>query len=538
MSLRHDHLVGLLPGRSKQGWGLQMRELRHARRSLISVAAVLAAGLVPVGLAQVAQADTAGPITFESGYSPGSINGQNGWSSTGAYDQEVVASSRFASFGAQSLRISSAVTSGAFGDQTFSPPLGSPAGESPTQLPHFDATLQVGTTQDGVQTGLHLSVSPDNGSGARMSYLRLEDLADGVHVFFDDVTGPGTFGTSANFSDTDIATLDRTSAHTLRFSIDFFTGPGNDVVRIFVDGALKATGTTWEDYYRYDPEQAGTGNVLPPTSSLLLRESGGAAGTAGSGFLVDNVSLSSTDTTNACEFSTSAKVMTLQADCTTDTSITVPDGFTLEGARHTITAVDPPAGHFLGAVVTNAGTSATVQNLTVTAANLTTACDAFPDSLTGIRLDGASGSITGNIVTGMEQGASGDGCQEGNAIEVRNTNETGTPSVSVTGNTVGSYQKTGVLAKGAVSAVVTGNTITGYGPVGFIAQNGIQVSYGATAMVAGNTIGSNFYTPKTYVACGVLIYQADGVKLGKNTFSGNEKDLCNISRGGGSFGGV
>lgn len=514
-----------------------MRELRHARRSLISAAAVLAAGLAPVGLAQAANADTAGPITFESaGYNLGSINGQNDWSSTGAFDQEVVASSRFPSFGAQSLRISSAVTSGSFGDQTFSPPLASPAGELPL-LPHFDATLQVGTAEDGFKDGLRLSVSPDNGSGARMSYLRLEDQSEGVHVFFDDVTDPGPVGTSADFTETDIATLDRASAHTLRFSIDFVTGPSNDVVRIFVDGALKVTGTTWEDYYRYDPEQAA--HALPPTTSLLLRESGTAApDTRGFGFLVDNVSLSSTPNTSACDFSTSDKVMTLVADCTTDSSIKVPDGYTLDGAWHTITAVDPPAAHFIGAVVANAGPSATVRNVTVTAANLATACDAFPDSLAGIRLDGASGAITDNTVTGLQQGSAGDGCQEGNAIEVRNTTPgASTPSVNVTGNAVGSYQKTGVLIKGAVSAIVTGNMVTGYGPVGFIAQNGIQVSFGATAMVASNRISSNFYTPKTNAACGVLIYQAGGVKLGKNTFSGNEKDLCNISRGG-TFGGV
>jgi Right handed beta helix region len=506
---------------------------------ITAAATLLVAGLVPVGAAQVAHADTAGPITFESpGFSTGSINGQNGWSSTGPYDQGVVASSRFASFGAQSLRISSAVTSGSFGDQTFSPPLASPAGELPL-LPHFDATLQVGTTQDGVQPGLHLSVSPDNGSGARMSYLRLEDQGDGVHVFFDDVVDPGPVGTAATFNETDIATLDRTSAHTLRFSIDFFTGPGNDVVKIFIDGALRTAGTTWENYYRYDPEAAGGGNALSPTSSLLLRESGTAApATVEAGFLVDNVSLASSSTTSACAFSTSGAVMTLLADCTTDTSILVPAGYTLDGAGHTITAVDPPApAHFTGAVVANAGASASVRNLGVTTDHLATVCDAFPASLAGIRLDGASGTITATTVTGLQQGSVGDGCQEGNAIEVRNTDGGPTPAVSVTGNTARSYQKTGVLVKGAVSAVVTGNTITGYGPVDFIAQNGIQVSFGATALVADNTISDNFYTPKSVEACGLLIYQAGGVKVDKNTFSGNEKNLCNISRGG-TFGGL
>jgi hypothetical protein len=75
-------------------------------------------------------------------------------------------------------------------------------------------------------------VSPDDGQGGRMSYLRFEDQPDGVHVFFDDVTDPGPFPTVATFNETDIATLSRTRSHSIRFSIDFKPGPGNDVVRI------------------------------------------------------------------------------------------------------------------------------------------------------------------------------------------------------------------------------------------------------------------------------------------------------------------
>ena len=36
--------------------------------------------------------------------------------------------------------------------------------------------------------------------------------------------------------------------------------------------SLAATGTTWEDYYRYDPEQLGNGNQVPSVSKLLFRE--------------------------------------------------------------------------------------------------------------------------------------------------------------------------------------------------------------------------------------------------------------------------
>src|SRR4029077_21264323 len=139
-----------------------------------------------------------------------------------------------------------------------------------------------------------LSVSPDSGDGSRMSYLRFEDQNDRVHVYFDDATDAGPLGTPANFSDTQIAVLSRTTSHTVRFSMELLPGPANDVVQIYIDGNLVHTGTSWEDYYRYDPEQAGNGNVVPSVDKLLFREAG-TANTAdqGQGFLIDNVSLAS-----------------------------------------------------------------------------------------------------------------------------------------------------------------------------------------------------------------------------------------------------
>ena len=55
----------------------------------------------------------------------------------------------------------------------------------------------------------------------------------------------------------------------------------------------------------------------------------------------------------ACTFTTSNSTMTLDADCTTDTTIMVPNGFTLDGNGHKITAVDGSSGAFAGAVVEN-----------------------------------------------------------------------------------------------------------------------------------------------------------------------------------------
>jgi hypothetical protein len=269
------------------------------RRMFLLAGLVL--GLVAFSTAFVssAKADTVGPINFDPpSYHVGDINGQMGWTKTGPYDVKVAANDHYPAaetyrFGEFALRLSDAVTSGSFSDQTFSPGLLEPAGEGPLRN-RFSATFWIGSTQTAVQPGMHMSVSPDNGSGARMSYLRFEDQADGIHVFFDDVINPGPVGTVSTFTDTDVATLSRTRAHSIRFSITFKTGPGNDVVRIYVDGEEVTRGTTWENYYRYDPEAAGNGNQVSPVSKLLFRESGDAhPADLNKGFLVDRLSLES-----------------------------------------------------------------------------------------------------------------------------------------------------------------------------------------------------------------------------------------------------
>ena len=74
-------------------------------------------------------------LNFET-YTPGTVNGQDGWSSFGTvgsgcavYDHQIVNNSGApAGFGARSLRISNAVTSGCFSDQTFSRSLLNEAG--------------------------------------------------------------------------------------------------------------------------------------------------------------------------------------------------------------------------------------------------------------------------------------------------------------------------------------------------------------------------------------------------------------------------
>ncbi|MCA9361847.1 SipW-dependent-type signal peptide-containing protein [Candidatus Kaiserbacteria bacterium] len=241
-----------------------------------------------------------GPDIVESygvGFEPlayvlGDIDAQDGWSKTGGFDSAVVDNPVISDL--QSLRISNAVTSGSFGDQTIAPELADSAGETGVASNnYYEAEFEISTTDLAEQPGLALSVSPDDGLGSRMSYLGFADEAGGVRVTFYDVTNPGPLPTVSTFNPTDLGLLDRSTSHTIKFAIEFVDGPTNDIVEIYIDNVLVHTGTTWEDYYRYDAEQTGNGNVLFPVDSLIFPARGAAApGTSGGGFLFDNVSLS------------------------------------------------------------------------------------------------------------------------------------------------------------------------------------------------------------------------------------------------------
>lgn len=272
--------------------------------SVFASAAVAAAFLVP-GLAF---ADTVGPINFES-YSLGTINAQDGWTSLGAagsgcavYDHAVASTSTAPiSFATKSLRISNAVTSGCFGDQTFSKSLVNAVGESGagagtyatgTLQAHFETEFDIASaipTQQ--QPGLFMSVSPDRGDGSRMSYLGFSDVPTGIDVIFYDVQGVNVGFQVANFVSTDLGIVSRTAPHHIKMTFDAVDGPSNDVVKVYIDNVLVHTGTSWENYYHFDTEAAAEQNVRI-VRNMLFRSGGAPAPlNAGSGFLVDNLSL-------------------------------------------------------------------------------------------------------------------------------------------------------------------------------------------------------------------------------------------------------
>jgi hypothetical protein len=235
-----------------------------------------------------------------------------------------------------------------------------------------------------------------------------------------------------------------------------------------------------------------------------------------------------------CMYITSGSTMALQGDCTTDAPIIVPNGMTHDGAGHRITAIDPPGGHFMGAVLQNGGAVASVINTAIETAGLGDFCQTGPDKLAGILFDGASGSISGNSILSMNKNSrSGalSSCQEGNAIEVMNFGAApDRVTVTVGGNTIRNYQKTGIVVNGDVDATVTGNTVIGAGPQRFIGQNGIQIGSGAFASVTSNNVSGNAYTGSETASGGIVVASGPlhksgysfGVEIRANSLAGND----------------
>jgi hypothetical protein len=229
-----------------------------------------------------------------------------------------------------------------------------------------------------------------------------------------------------------------------------------------------------------------------------------------------------------CGFTAQGSTWRLAGDCVTTSTISIPDGYTLDGNGFLITARDPADGTFVGAVVRNAGPRASVKNLRLSAENLRPACHAGADRLRGILLDGASGSVSGVVISGVNQGQSG--CQEGQGIEVRNTAPGAPTRVTVEGNWIHGYQKTGILVHGNVDVRIVRNEVSAGGQVGHIARNGIQIGFGATGRVTDNAVSGNAYTGWDYVGAGILVvggawYGAPlsvGVDIKHNVLRGND----------------
>ncbi|MGE9268278.1 MAG: hypothetical protein ACQKBY_09285 [Verrucomicrobiales bacterium] len=262
---------------------------------------------------------SAAVVDFE-GLTPGSVNGQAGWSvadefgnSPTAFDEEVMDDGT----GNMVWRVSNAVTTTGFANQPFTHTSPLAAGETgsalwndrgsdhtaPLSPPNagalagsriFNASFSLKSATGAAQSGLAMSLSPSAKQSAyRNGYLNLVDVGTGIEVRTYDVgisTDPWNTATVAT-----VATLNYTDWHDISMSIEFVDGlgagdVGNDIMHIYVNGSLVHTGSTWEAYYAGTSVQGLALPTAQAVDSLSFRLAGAQeSGNLGNGFFLDNV---------------------------------------------------------------------------------------------------------------------------------------------------------------------------------------------------------------------------------------------------------
>ena len=263
----------------------------------------VAAGLTCVGalVAPTAQAVVLSSTDFES-FALGSVNGQGGWSVTGGYDQEVVNDG-----GNKAFRLSDAVTSGSFGDQTFAPRPGGTgmtssnptnsnpgffAGQSSTGATYnryllgFDFKSATQQNQDGA----FLSVSADNGQGGRQTYLGITANGTNLDLITYNVDTTGNFVGPISLG----LVAGSVWSH-VDFVLDFGNGLNDDIVTIALNGTPVHTGTSWEQYYVINQPLLHPLGVPVQTAIFMARATANPSHLGG-GFLFDNVQVEATST--------------------------------------------------------------------------------------------------------------------------------------------------------------------------------------------------------------------------------------------------
>lgn len=262
------------------------------RKTLLWSVSVLASMLMAVTAHAVVLSFT----DFES-FSLGSVNGQGGWSVTGGYDQSVANDG-----GNKAFRLSDAVTSGSFGDQTFAPRPGGTgmtsanptnsnpgffAGQSSTGATYRQYTLgfDIKSATSVAQDGAFISISGDNGQGGRQTYLGITANGSNLDLITYNVDAGGNF-----VGPISLGSVAGSLWTHVDFVVDFNDGANDDVVTISLNGNPVHTGTSWEQFYVIN--QFALHPLGVPVQTVLFRAGGVADPShAGGGFLLDNVSI-------------------------------------------------------------------------------------------------------------------------------------------------------------------------------------------------------------------------------------------------------
>src|SRR5271156_5578768 len=173
-------------------------------------------------------------------------------------------------------------------------------------------------------------------------------------------------------------------------------------------------------------------------------------------------------------------------------------------------------------------TGVTIANLTVDGSgnNGLTACGV--PNLIGIYYQDATGLIN-NDVTRNQTSVPPNGCAQGTGMGVfvqsgisLVTGGAGTSTVTVLNSSVHDFQKNGITGNEVgTQLTVTSNEVRGQGPTNGAAENGVQLGFGATGRVNGNTVIDDIWAPDISsdsgdAATGILIFDVAGATVVNN----------------------
>ena len=154
-------------------------------------------------------------------------------------------------------------------------------------------------------------------------------------------------------------------------------------------------------------------------------------------------------------------------------------------------------------------------------------------NLIGIYFKNSSGRIMDSVARNQILDSSLQGCQVGLGIDVES--DLGNPAVTVSNNSVHNYQKNGITAGGpgtgaGPAMAVTNNTVIGIGATTAIAQNGIQIGFGASGKVSGNTVAGDIYTgPAAAAGTGILIFASTGITVSGNSVQSTQFGIATVT---------
>jgi len=193
-------------------------------------------------------------------------------------------------------------------------------------------------------------------------------------------------------------------------------------------------------------------------------------------------------------------------------------------------------------------TGVTIENLQVNGSAATATFTGCGEDYYGVDFQNAGGTLTGSVVSDIELPPALFGCQPGLGVYAYNgfffTGKPASPTVAVTvtNSTIVRYDKGGIVCDDAGEVcTIASNTVAGVGANTSIAQNGIQVGFGASAVVTDNLVLGNHYTGPLaplagdyfepgYASAGILVFDAGStVQVAGNVLRGNDLGIAVVA---------